>query len=98
YGPLTRTGPALVDTDEELIGDQDAITLAVSASGEILGYACWDRGTLSARTLTVTELVAASADAYRALWRMFGAFAMKVDRVLLHAPAGDLARSFLPTK
>lgn len=98
YGPLTRTGPALADTDEELLGDQDALTVATDSGGAVLGYACWDRGTLSARTLTVTELVATSADAYRALWRMFGAFAMKVDRVLLHAPAGDLARSFLPTK
>lgn len=98
HGPLTRTGPALVDTDEELLSDQDGLTLAVSDSGDLLGYACWDRGTLSERTLTVTELVAHTPDAYRALWRMFGALAMKVDRILLHAPAGDLARSFLPTK
>lgn len=98
YGPLTRTGGAEQVSDEELIGDQDAVSLAVADSGTVLGYACWDRGTLSERTLTVTELVATSADAYRALWRMFGALAMKVDRVLLHAPAGDVARSFLPTK
>ena len=98
HGALTRTGAAVERTDEELIGDQDAVTLAVSASGEVLGYASWDRGTLSERTLTVTELLACSPHAYRALWRMFGAFAMKVDRVLLHAPAGDVARSFLPAK
>ena len=98
YGPLTRTGPALADTDEELLGGQDALTVATDSAGTVLGYACWNRGTLSERTLTVTELVAHTPDAYRALWRMCGALAMKVDRVLLHAPAGDLARSFLPTK
>ncbi|WP_147917554.1 enhanced intracellular survival protein Eis [Ruania zhangjianzhongii] len=97
-GPLTRTGAAEQVSDEDLIGDQDAVTLAVSEAGEILGYACWDRGTLSERTLTVTELVAHTPQAYRSLWRMAGAFAMKVDRVLLHAPAGDVARTFLPAK
>lgn len=97
-GPLSRTAGALSGSDEELLAGQDAITLALGADGELLGYACWDRGTLSERTLTVNELVATGPDAYRALWRMFGALAMKVDRVLLHAPAGDVARQLLPSK
>lgn len=98
YGPLTRTGAAEEQSDEELISGQDGVTLAIGTGGSVLGYACWNRGTLSERRLTVTELVARTPDAYRALWRMFGALAMKVDHVLLHAPAGDVARSFLPTK
>jgi len=97
YGPLTRTG-ALADSDDALLEGSDAVTLATGADGELLGYACWDRGVLSARTLTITELVAHTPDAYRALWRMAGALAMKVDRVVLHAPAGDVARHFLPSK
>lgn len=97
YGPLTRTG-ALASSDEELLTGTDAITLATGADGELLGYAGWDRGGLAARTLTITELVAHTPDAYRALWRMAGALAMKVDRVVLHAPAGDVARHFLPSK
>jgi predicted acetyltransferase len=99
-GPLTRTGPLFAATDQELLDDVTAVTLAVTEDDEVVGYATWDRGEgydPATAGLVVHDLVATTADAYRALWRVLGTHTSVAGRVTLHTSGEDPARLVLPT-
>lgn len=94
-GPLTRTGPAFGEAGATAACT--GVTLAVGADGAVLGYARWDRGPDEGpeAVLTVSELIAVRADAYRALWRTLGSFSDVVGRIHLHTSGWDPAQVFL---
>ncbi len=103
-GPLTRTGPRFATTDQELVDGVTAVSLAVTPSSDgheqVVGYAIWDRGEgydPTTATLEVHDLVAVSADGYRALWRMLGTHTSVAGRIRLDTSGDDPARLVLPT-
>ncbi|MGA8256248.1 MAG: GNAT family N-acetyltransferase [Nocardioides sp.] len=98
-GPLTRSGPRFGQTDEELLADCTAVSLAVDADDQVVGYASWDRheGYGKHSTIEVWDLIGLTADAYRALWAMAGSFASVTGTVRLRTSGADLARLLLPS-
>ncbi len=103
-GPLTRTGPSFTRSDEASLDAVTAITLAVDtarAEGEqVVGFVSWDRGDgydPASSTMQVHDLIALTADGYRALWRMLGTFATVAGTVSLRTSGDDLARLVLPS-
>lgn len=99
-GPLTRTGPRFATSDEDVLADVTAISLAVDPDGTVVGYATWDRGAGYDPTTSVMEvhdLLATTLDGYRALWRMLGTFSSVVGRVRLSSSGHDPARLVLPS-
>ncbi|MGA8846570.1 MAG: GNAT family N-acetyltransferase [Nocardioides sp.] len=99
-GPLTRTGPRFVTTDDELLADVTAISLAVDAEDVVVGFATWDRGAgydPTTSVMQVHDLLATTLDGYRALWRMLGSFSPVVGRVRLVSSGHDAARLTLPS-
>lgn len=99
-GPLTRTGPRFATTDAELLDEATAVSLAVDADDQVVGYATWDRGAdydPATSVLEVHDLLAASLDGYRALWRMFGSFSSVAGRARLSSSGHDPARLVLPS-
>ena len=64
----------------------------------MLGYAAWRRGEGydETSTIEVDDLLATSADAYRALWRVIGSFSTVTGRVRLSTSGDDPARLLLP--
>lgn len=99
-GPLTRTGPRFAMTDQELLDDVTAVSLAVDGDGVVVGFASWDRGTgydPATASLEVHDLVAVTADGYRALWRMLGTHTSVAGTIRLHTSGEDPARLVLGT-
>ncbi|QCW51420.1 GNAT family N-acetyltransferase [Nocardioides dongxiaopingii] len=98
-GPLTRTGPAFAEGDEEVLGEHDAVTLAVDADDRVVGYAAWDRGHGydAGASITVQDLLATTLDGYRALWSMFATFSSVTGRVRVRTSGQDPARLVLGT-
>ncbi len=97
-GPLTRRGPAFVQSAQDQLADVTGVTLALDGAGEVAGYAAWRRGEGygATATLEVDDLLATSADAYRALWRVLGSFVAVTGRVRLRSSGDDPARLVLP--
>ncbi len=99
-GPLTRTGPRFPATDPELVEAVTGISLAIDADDRVVGYAAWDRGSgydPATAVIEVHDLLATSADGYRALWRMLGSYSSVIGRVHLASSGADPARLVLPT-
>ena len=88
-GPLTREGPL-----QRPLDGRDTVTLALDAAGTPVGYAAWSRA--DASTLPVHELLALTAPATAALWRLFGGFASLARTVRLRTSGADLTRLALP--
>ena len=97
-GPLTRRGVSFPTTDAELLGDFDGITVAEDGDGRVVAYASWDRGQHydERGTLEVSDLLAVSADGYRALLRTLGSFSSVAPRTKIDTSGDDLIRQFLP--
>ena len=97
-GPLTRRGVSFPTTDAELLGDFDGITVAEDSDGRVVGYASWDRGQHydERGTLEVSDLLALSADGYRALLRTLGSFSSVAPQTKIDTSGDDLIREFLP--
>ncbi|MCW2845996.1 MAG: putative acetyltransferase [Nocardioides sp.] len=98
-GPLTRRGPSFVASAEEFVGAFTGVTLAVDASGEVVGFASWQRGQgydPATSTLEADDLLALGADAYRALWRVLGSFSAVTGRLRVSTSGADVARLVLP--
>ncbi len=95
-GPLTRTG-ARFDVDDLLDG-VTAVTLAV-AGDRVTGFLSWMRGDSYQpdAVLTVEDLVAVDADAFRALWQVLASFASVTGTVRLTTSGDDPARHVLRT-
>lgn len=99
-GPLTRTSPSmggLVDADG--LGAFSGITLAVDSSGTVTGYAAWNRGEGYEENakIEVLDLIARSADAYRALLNTLGSFAGVAPTTTIRTSGDDAVRMLLPT-
>ena len=96
-GPLTRRGPSFPDPGSYL-DDADGVTLAVDADGAVIGFASWDRGEGygPSATLEVSDLLALTADGYRALLRSLGTFATITGHTKIDTSGDDLVRFFLP--
>lgn len=97
-GPLTRRGTSFPATDADLLDDFDGITVVEDGDGRVVGYASWDRGQHydERGTLEVSDLLALSADGYRALLRALGSFAAVTPTTKIDTSGDDLARLFLP--
>jgi predicted acetyltransferase len=92
-GPLTRRTAA-----RGFLDDHHALTLAV-VDGAVAGYAAWaSREGYSAdrSAVEVRELVAVSAPATAALWRLLGGFGSTAATVRLRTSGADPARLVLP--
>ena len=98
-GPLTRRGPSFPTDAEGFIGAFTGVTLAVDEAGEVVGFASWERGRGygDSSTLKVSDLLALSSDAYRALWRLLGSFGSVVGQVRVCTSGDDVARLSLPS-
>ena len=98
-GPLTRRGPSFPTDAEGFIDAFTGVTLAVDDAGEVVGFASWERGQGfgDSSTLEVSDLLALSADAHRALWRVLGSFGTVVGQVRVCTSGDDLARLTLPS-
>ncbi len=98
-GPLTRRGPSFPTDAEGFIDGFTGVTLAVDDAGEVVGFASWERGRGfgDSSTLEVSDLLALSADAYRALWRVLGSFGSVVGQVRVCTSGDDVARLSLPS-
>jgi predicted acetyltransferase len=93
-GPLTRRGPV-----RDRLEHHGTVTLAHDAGGRPVGYAAWRRtdGYQAGRAaVPVHELVALTAPATAALWRLFAGFASVAGTVTLRTSGADLARLALP--
>lgn len=97
-GPLSRRGVSFPTTDQELIKEFTGITIAESA-GRVVGYASWQRGSSwgADAVLGVSDLLATSADGYRALLADLGSFGGILGQLAISTSGLDLVRHLLPT-
>jgi predicted acetyltransferase len=98
-GPLTRRGPSFPTDAEGFIKAFTGVTLAIDEADEVVGFASWERGNGYGESsrLEVADLLALSADGYRALWRVLGSFSTVVGKVRLYTSGADVARLSLPS-
>ena len=96
-GPLTRRGVSFPNPAGYL-DDFDGVTLALDPDGAVIGFASWDRGQGygSEATLEVSDLLASTADGYRALLRAIGTFATITGHTKIDTSGDDLIPLFLP--
>jgi predicted acetyltransferase len=94
---LTRDGPSFGDTDADLVGSFDGISLAVDRSG-VVGYAGWHRGSGygESAVLRVGELLALTGDGYRALLGAIGSFDAVTPTVKLRTSGEDPVHWLIP--
>ena len=73
------------------------MTLASDGAGQVVGFASWDRGQgyRSDANLEVSDLLALSADGYRAL-QALGSFSSVTGHTRIDTSGDDVARLFLP--
>ncbi len=97
-GPLTRTGPRFPD-HRWTLERTAAVTVALDADARVVGFAAWDRsgGYRGDGCLEVRDLIATTADGYRALWSVLASFASVAGSVRLISSGSDPARTVLPT-
>lgn len=98
-GPLSRRGVSFTVTAEEFIASFTGVTVAVDAKGRICGFVSWDRGQGigDGASINVSDLLAVSGDAYRALLSVIGSFASVTASLKIDTSGDDLARLFLPS-
>lgn len=98
-GPLTRRGVSFDATAEQFVEDFTGVTVAVDASDVVQGFASWRRGQGYGEdaVLEVSDLLATSAAAYRALLMAIGSFSSVTSRTRIDTSGDDLVRSFLPS-
>jgi predicted acetyltransferase len=98
-GPLSRRGVSFTVTAEEFIASFTGVTVALDAKGRICGFVSWDRGQGigDGASINVSDLLAVSGDAYRALLSVIGSFASVTASLKIDTSGDDLARLFLPS-
>jgi predicted acetyltransferase len=98
-GPLTRRGPSFPADANAFIDAFTGVTLAIDEAGDVAGFASWQRGQGSgdSSSLEVSDLLALSGDAYRALWSVLGSFGSVVGQVRVYTSGHDVARLSLPS-
>ncbi len=99
HGPLTRHGVSFPAEAKSYLDDFDGVTLALDGGGAVVGFASWDRGQGhgDSATLEVSDLLALTADGYRALLRGLGTFATITGHTKIDTSGDDVARLFLPS-
>jgi predicted acetyltransferase len=97
-GPLSRRGVSFDATAADLRNQFTGVTVAEDG-GELVGYALWNRGQGYDETsaLDVPDLLASTADGYRALLRVLGSFATVAPTTRIDTSGDDLARLVLPS-
>jgi predicted acetyltransferase len=97
-GPLTRHGVSFTATAEEFLDDFDGVTVAIDGAGLLVGYVSWNRGQGygDSAITTVSDLLAVTADAHRALLRAIGSNASVTPRTKIDSSVRDITRLFLP--
>lgn len=97
-GPLSRRGISFPATDAELIEAFTAITLACAPTGEVLGYAPWNRGSGYDGTgsIDVDDLIALTPAAAAELLRFFGGFSSVAAQIDLETSGFDPALLSIP--
>jgi predicted acetyltransferase len=98
-GPLSRRGVSFTATADEFLAGFTGVTVALDEGGTICGYASWNRGEGYGEqaVISVIDLLATSADGYRALLAMVGSFASVTAITKIGTSGDELARLFLPT-
>lgn len=98
-GPLSRRGVSFPATAQEFVAAFTGVTLALDEAGEVCGYVSWERGQGFGEeaVIAVSDLLATSADGYRALLATVGSFASVTARTTLRTSGHDPVRLFLPT-
>ena len=98
-GPLSRRGVSFPATSGEFRDSFTGVTVAVDEAGEVCGYASWERGEGFGEdaVIAVSDLLATSADGYRALLATVGSFSSVTARTTLRTSGLDPVRLFLPT-
>ena len=98
-GPLSRRGVSFTATAEEFIASFTGVTVAVDATGRICGFVSWDRGqgVGEGASIKISDLLAVTSDAYRALLSVIGSFASVTASLKIDTSGDDLARLFLPS-
>ena len=98
-GPLSRRGLSFPATAEKFLETFTGVTVAEDEAGGICGYASWERGQDFGEeaVIAVSDLLAASADGYRALLTTIGSFSSVTARTALRTSGPDPVRLFLPT-
>jgi predicted acetyltransferase len=97
-GPLTRRGSAFTATAEQFIQSFTGVTLAVDEAGSVCGFASWSRGEGYGEkaVIEVADLLATTADGYRALHSALGSFVSVTPTIRIDTSGDDLGRLFLP--
>jgi predicted acetyltransferase len=97
-GPLSRRGVSFDGTAGKVL-EATGVTLAVDAEGTVVGYVTWNRGqsTGEGSVLEVSDLLARTADGYRALLRLLGSFVTVAPITRIDTSGDDLARLVLPS-
>jgi predicted acetyltransferase len=96
-GLMERTGPLFQTTPAELMEAFHGLTLAIGPSGQVEGYASWDRasGYNVDGKLTVYDLIGSTPAATAALLAMLGRWASVAPTVVMRLPDPDPARLFV---
>lgn len=97
-GLLSRDGRSFPQYDSDLMEAVDGVTLAVDRSGEVVGYVSWNRGSGygAHAALSVTELLAVTADGYRALLSAIGSFGAVTPTVRIRSSGDDPIHWLIP--
>jgi predicted acetyltransferase len=97
-GPLSRRGASFDASAGDLLTGFTGVTVAEDGE-QLVGYALWNRGQGYDETsaLDVPDLLASTADGYRALLRVLGSFATVAPTTRIDTSGDDLARLVLPS-
>jgi predicted acetyltransferase len=98
-GPLSRRGVSFPATAEDFLGSFTGVTVALDSADRVCGYASWHRGEGYGEhaVMSVADLLATTADGYRALLAAIGSFASVTGRTKIDTSGDDLVRLFLPS-
>src|SRR5262249_45532304 len=96
-GLMERSGPLFQTSPAELIDAFHGLTVAIGPSGQIEGYASWDRaeGYNSDGKLRVHDLIGSTAEATATLLAMLGRWASVAPTVVIRLSDPDPARLFV---
>jgi predicted acetyltransferase len=98
-GPLSRRGVSFPATAEDFLGSFTGVTVALDPADRVCGFASWNRGEGYGEqaVMRVADLLASTADGYRALLAAVGSFASVTGITKIDTSGDDLSRLFLPS-
>jgi predicted acetyltransferase len=97
-GPLSRRGVSFPATAEDFLGAFTGVTVALDPADRVCGFASWNRGQGYGEqaVIAIADLLATTADGYRALLAVVGSFASVTGLTKIDTSGDDLVRLFLP--